>query len=215
MIVAGAASDRKIRRLLDRGSDFNVISECVKGEILVEQVERLHPGIVVIDIESPEFDWPSGVKKLKKTAREPCVVLLAGIPKEADLLSAFREGADAYLDKRSMQTELVPALQAVNQGRIYLSKAHAEVIRRYMLHLEFRKAFRVNAVHDGIAKLSIREKEIFPLLADGLSVKETARLLGISPKTVETHKSHIMKKLNFNKITDLTKLAIMKDMIPL
>ena len=215
LIVAGTVSDRKIRKLLDGGSDFYAISERAKGEILVEQVERLNPGIVVIDIEAPGFDWPPAVKKLKQTARKPGVVLLVGTPKEADLLSAFREGVDAYLPRRSLQTELVPALQAVKQGRIYLSNAHTEVIRRHMLRLELGKACGVSEVQDGIAKLSIREKEIFPLLADGISVKEAARILGISPKTVETHKSNIMKKLNLHKITDLTKLAIMKDLISL
>ena len=153
--------------------------------------------------------------ELKTTDPKTGVVLLAGDVNDADLLSAFREGADAYLPKQSMQSDLLQALRAVSQGRTYLSQTDAAVIRGHMLYLELGRARNVSEVQDGISRLSIREKEIFPLLADGLSVKEAALILGISPKTVETHKSHIMKKLNLKKITDLTKLAIIKDLIPL
>jgi DNA-binding CsgD family transcriptional regulator len=84
-----------------------------------------------------------------------------------------------------------------------------------MSYLELGSARNVADVQNGISKLTVREKEVFPLLADGKSVKEVGKILGISPKTVETHKYHIMEKLDFKRMADFTKLALIKDLIPL
>jgi two-component system, NarL family, response regulator NreC len=214
VIVAGPTETDTIRKHVEEHPDFLLIPARGSGLRLLGQMDRLRPDMVIVDIELPAFDWISGVHELNTTECRPGIVLLTGDVDNADLLSAFREGADAYLPKNAIQTELIPALSTVSRGRIYLSKADAELIREHMLYLELGKARNVSAVHNGIAGLSLREKELFPLLADGLSIKESAGILGISPKTVETHKSHIMKKLNVTRVTDLTKLAIKKDLIP-
>jgi DNA-binding NarL/FixJ family response regulator len=111
--------------------------------------------------------------------------------------------------------ELIPVLNAVGAGRVAFNRNDADTIRDHMRYLELGSARNVAHIQNGISTLTVREKEVFPLLADGYSIKTTARTLGISPKTVETHKYHIMKKLNLDNMADFTKLAMIKDLIPI
>ena len=214
MAVKTEAADR-IGELIDEHSDFEILSKSAGAGQLTEQVKSLAPDIIIIDIELPGFDWVSAVYETKNLHKKPGVAVLASSSDSADLLSAFREGADAYILKGSLQEDLIPALMTVKNNRIFLKKKNAEAIRNHMQYLELGSARNVAEVKNGISKLTVREKEVFPLLADGKSIKDVAKTLGISPKTVETHKYHIIEKLNLQTMADLTKLAIIKDLIPL
>jgi DNA-binding NarL/FixJ family response regulator len=112
-------------------------------------------------------------------------------------------------------SDLVLALQAVAAGGTYFSEPASRIIHGHVEDLELGEGKKAKEMHNGIAKLSLREKELFPLLADGKPVKEIAKTLGISPKTVETHKYNIMEKLAVNSLAELTKIALRKDLIKL
>jgi len=214
IIAAGHRAD-KIIKIVAAHSTFEVLDTLEQDDKLVERVTSLNPAVVIIDIELLGKDWASVVYEIKDSDRGIGVIVIVPTRKKADLLAVFREGADALLSGEFEPDDLIPALETVIGGRIYYRKSDAEVIREHMLYLELGTARNVADVKDGIAKLTVREKEVFPLLADGRSIKEVARTLGISPKTVETHKYHIMEKLNLQRMADLTKLAIIKDLIPL
>jgi DNA-binding NarL/FixJ family response regulator len=131
------------------------------------------------------------------------------------ILSLYRAGISGYLFKDEPMSDLVLALRAVAAGGTYYSEVADEVIHGHMQDLELGDTKKAAEMRDGIAKLSLREKEVFPLLADGMTIKEIAGTLGISPKTVETHKYNIMEKLNVNSIAQLTKIALQKNLIKL
>lgn len=216
LIVASAADAGNIAKLVKARSNIAIHHSTVTriGQ-LIKQVQSLAPGMVLIDVELQGLEWASAVYEIKRLDEKPGVVLLANHADRAFVLSAFREGADAYLLKGSVHDELIAALECVSDGRIFYHRADAERIKNHMLYLELGRARHVTEVKDGVARLTVRQKEVFPLLADGKSIKEVAEILGISPKTVETHKYNIMKKLGINKMADFTKLALIKDLIPL
>ena len=215
LIVANTTDVDRISKQIEEHSDFEVLLTAVNVEHLVKQVKTLAPDIVIIDNKLPGFDWVSAIYKIKKLKNAPCVVVLMNISDNANLVSAFREGADAYLLTESIREDLIPALCAVSEDRIFLKRADANVIRNHMQYLELGSARNVVGINNAITNLTVREKEVFPLLAEGKSIKEVAKILCISPKTVETHKYHIMEKLNIDRMADLTKLAIIRDLIPI
>lgn len=190
------------------------ITEPVDAGAVVKQVRKAAARVVVVDSGIEGLQWPTAVYELTHLDKPPRVIVL-GEPDKANLLSAFREGADAYLNHGSVTDELIPVLTAVGAGRVAFSRNDADTIRDHMRYLELGSARNVAHIQNGISTLTVREKEVFPLLADGNSIKATAKTLGISPKTVETHKYHIMTKLNLENMADLTKLAMIKDLIPI
>lgn len=215
LIVAAKAVAEKAGALLEAHYAVEILRPPETLERLLEAVGSLAPQAVTIDGDLPAFDWAGAVYAISRHAAHPPVIVLGRDAQKADLLTAFREGAHAYLPKSTLAQDLRPALEAVLGDRIFYRRGDADVLREHMRELELGGARNVTDVQNGIARLTVREKEVFPLLADGLSIKEAARTLGISPKTVETHKYHIMRKLGFDAMADFTKLAVKKDLIPL
>jgi DNA-binding NarL/FixJ family response regulator len=126
----------------------------------------------------------------------------------AHAVNLFRQGVSAYVLKGEPISDLLLALKSVREGGTYFSAVVNESIREHMELLELGGGKSAREVQDGIALLSIREKEVFPLLADGKNIREIAERLCISPKTVETHKYNILEKLGVESIADLTKIAL-------
>lgn len=215
MIVDKASDADKITDRIEEHFACNILPVPKNVEQLVDQVKSEAPDIVAITSDWNDFNWATAVYELKRINKTPAVVVFADKPDNEKLFSAFREGADAYIVKDTPRDQFVSALKAVENGHIFYRQEDANEIRNHMLYLELGSAQNVGKVKNGIAKLTVREKEVFPLLADGNTVKEVAKILGISPKTVETHKYHIMEKLDINRMADLTRLAIIKDLIPI
>lgn len=215
LIVTEEAVADRIGKLIEPRLQVERLPTTESAERLLERVAAFRPDTVIIDRDHAAFDWATAVHAITGLEPRPNILVLGGDSREEDLLSAFREGADAYLPISAVPEFLTPALQALADGSIYFRAGDAEVIRDHMRYLELGEARDVGNVQNGITKLTVREKEVFPLLADGRSIKETARTLGISPKTVETHKYRIMQKLGLTSMADFTKLAMIKDLIPL
>lgn len=215
LIVADAADADDIKRFLTACANCTVLGMIGRRESPAKRVAAIKPDVVIIESALPGLAWATAVSDIKRGSPVPAVIVISRVHSEADLLSAFREGADAFILKTNMGKRLLPALQAVRTGGIYYPQDEIDIIREHMRYLELGAARHVVDFRDGLNRLTVREKEIFPLLADGKSIKEVARILGISPKTVESHKYNIMKKLNFKTMSDWTKAAVMKDLIPL
>jgi DNA-binding NarL/FixJ family response regulator len=124
------------------------------------------------------------------------------------VIDLFKTGISAYVLKDDPLSDLLLALRAVKSGGTYFSTMAPTILLRHMETLEVG-----SELEDGLKSLSRREREVFQLLAEGRTIKEIAKNLCISPKTVESHKYHIMEKVQADSIVDLTKLAIRKNLI--
>jgi RNA polymerase sigma factor (sigma-70 family) len=132
---------------------------------------------------------------------------------KSNITSLFRQGISGYVLKEEPFSELMLCLKSIREGATFYSKVVQETLQEHMRELELGEGKNVADIQNGIAKLSVREKEVFVLLADGLTIREIAERLFISPKTVETHKYNIMEKLELKTIAEFTKIAIKKELI--
>ena len=202
-----------IRKLAGAHFDLELLAHPGKAPQVVARVEALKPNIVVFDTGLHNFAWAMAVSRIKHLPRQPAVIVVAMKDKPAEMLSAFREGADGYLLKQYLQEDFPLVLLVVTKGHTLFQREHMHMIRQHMLDLELGPTRTGAEVEDRMLLLTDREKELFPLLADGKSIKEISRIVGISNKTVETHKYHIMEKLNARNMTDLTKMAISRGIV--
>jgi DNA-binding NarL/FixJ family response regulator len=202
-----------IRKYLSDKSNFEVIGHSTDGKDAVKQVKSLKPDIVVMDVLMPNFNGIQATYEITKS-RVPTKIIVYSMSSDKEYtLALFKAGISGYVLKEDPLEDLLRSLQAVESGDTYYSRIVEKHIRTHMQELELGDAVRVMEVEDGIARLSFREKEVFPLLADGKSIKEIAEILHISPKTVESHKYNIMEKLGVSSVASLTKIAIKKDLI--
>jgi DNA-binding NarL/FixJ family response regulator len=202
-----------IESALEEEPEFEVIGTAGDGAEALEKVAFHQPDIVIMDISMPGMSGVDAAYKIRDIDERIQIVVFSMFCEEEFVLQLFRVGVAAYVLKEEPMSDLILALKATKDGGNYYSKRIHEVLRRHMQELQLSTEKDVQKVQDGIATLSSREKEVFPLLADGLSIKEIADRLFISPKTVESHKYNIMEKLNVRSIPELTKLAIKKDLI--
>jgi len=198
------ADDHKIMRdglrvLLQKSIDMEVVGEAENGRQAIRLVDELHPQVVIMDISMPDLNGIEATRQI--LARKPSTKVI-GLSMHADkrfVIGMFEAGAAAYLLKDCAFEELVQAIHAVIANGTYLcSKISDMVVRDYVSMIT--KAEPTN--------LTFREREILQLIAEGRSTKEIAECLQVSVKTVETHRQHVMDKLNIFSVAGLTKYAI-------
>lgn len=190
-----------LRALLEK-SGFEVVGEAATGHEALSEAERLQPDAVVMDVGMPELNGIDATRRL--TAELPRVRVLA-LSMNADrryVIAMLEAGAAGYLLKNSASEELLSALEAIRRGDMYLSPTVAgSVVDRA---IQARLPPRISHQRP----LSVREREVLQLVAEGKSSKEIGVLLHIAVPTVETHRRQIVEKLNLRTIAELTKYAI-------
>jgi len=196
-----------IRHMLRKHPEFEVVGEAYNGYKVLELVKSLSPEIVVMDIKMPQLKGLETALKLKQTYPEIRIVIFTMFC-DTSVISLFKAGVSGYVLKGEPLLDLLVALDVVKAGGTYLSRAAQRVLRKGMSETDRKEK-------NSFERLSPRELEVFTLIADGMSVKETAANLCISPKTVESHKYNIMEKLNASSLADLTKKAIERGLIKL
>ena len=182
--------------------DIEIVGQAGDGSSAIQLARELSPDVILMDITMGE---PSGVDATKKLRTEcPSVKIIALSVHGTDpFVSGMLEaGASGYVVKGSSFREIVDAIRAVMQGQTYLSPAIAGALVDKLVHPRGAKR------PDGTRSLSPREREVLQLLAAGKSTKEVAHETGISARTVETHRQHIMEKLGIDNLVGLTKYAI-------
>jgi two-component system response regulator NreC len=199
-----------IRSLLDSQPDMEVVGEAANGREAVEQVEKLQPDIVLMDITMPELNGLEATHRIKKDFPHIRVLVLTMYTNEEYIHQLLQAGASGYLDKHTAPNELVLAIHAVNRGDPFLSPSISKTIIDEYLRQSGNAAYE-----DNYHKLSSREREVLQLLAEGCSYKDVAEKLHISEKTVGAHRANIMEKLNLNNSSELVKYAIRKGIISL
>lgn len=197
--------------LLDGHKEIEVVAEAENGREAIKKVEQVQPDIVLMDITMPGLNGLETTRQLKKRHPKMKILILTMHDNEEYIFETLRAGASGYLVKRTAPDELISAIHAVNRGESFLSPSISKrVIEGYI-----RFGQSEQEEDEAFIKLTDREREVLQLIAEGRVNREIAELLHISIKTVETHRSHIMEKLNIRNIAELTQYAIRKGLISL
>jgi DNA-binding NarL/FixJ family response regulator len=199
-----------LRRILEEQGDIKVIGDAANGHEAVHQVAQLCPDVVVMDVAMPELNGIEATQQVCETCPSAQVVVLSMHDAIEYIVRALQAGARGYLLKESAGVEVVNAVRAVHAGHRYLGqKISDKVIDDYMQQCEAAGA------GGPLARISPREREILQLVVEGKSNAEIAGLLSLSPKTVETYRSRLMRKLDISDIPRLVKFAIRSGLTPL
>lgn len=195
-----------LRRMLEAEPDLKVCGEAENGTEVLEAVSRSHPDIVVLDITMPGVGGLETLERLRSDHPDTKVILLSVHDDPPLVQSAIGLRADGYVLKDGRAAEIVTAIREVMRGGSYFSPAVAREI------VDQVRTPRTDSA-DPFALLSVREREVLRLIADGKSAKEVASDLDISTKTVEAHRTSLMRKLGVRKATELVKYAIKHGLI--
>ncbi len=197
-----------LRSLLEQSDDIEVIAEAEDGREAVNKTEQLKPDIVLMDISMPILNGIEATRQIKKKFPDIKVLILTMHTTEEYISQILHAGASGYLVKKSAHHELLSAIKAIQKGNSYLSPlVSKKVVDQYL------QKTQDDIKQDRYEKLTTREREVIQLIAEGKANKEIAERLYLSVKTVETHKAHLMEKLNLHTTTDLIKYAIQKGII--
>ena len=197
-----------LRSLLCSDPDFDVVGEAEDGRDAIRCVEALSPDLVLMDLSMPRMNGLDAIKEIKKQNPEIKIIVLTVHKTEEYILATLQAGADGYLLKDATHSELVMAIKNVIAGKRYLSPGISEkVIEGY---LEGRRTLKTKSSWDTLTQ---REREILKLIAEGYKNKEVADYLYISLKTVEKHRSNLMRKLDLHNVAALTAFAVEKGLI--
>jgi two-component system response regulator NreC len=199
-----------LRSLLDAEATITVVGEAENGRQAIDQVESLLPDVVVMDIAMPGLNGLEATRQIRKRFPEVQVLILTVHTDQEYVLQILRAGASGYLVKQAAPTDLVQAIQAAHRGGIFLSPS----ISRKVIE-EYVQQASTSAELDSYETLTDREREVLQLIAEGSSTRQIAELLHISVKTVETHRAHLMDKLELRSTAELTQYAIRKGVISL
>jgi len=197
-----------LRALLSSRPEFEIVGEAEDGRMAVQCVERLKPGLVLMDLSMPRMNGMDAIREIKKRSPETKILVLTVHKTEEYILATFSAGADGYALKDSTHAELVLAIKSVLTGKPYLSPGISEkVIQGF---LEGRRTLKTRTAYDS---LTHREREILKLIAEGYKNKEIADCLCISVKTVEKHRANLMDKLGLHNVQALTRFAIERGLV--
>jgi DNA-binding NarL/FixJ family response regulator len=196
-----------IRSCLQSQEQFEIVGEAANGKEAIEKGRELSPSVMIMDISMPIMNGLEATRHLRKIAPEVKVLILTMHEKREFTSQIIEAGARGYVSKNTSPAELIRAIELVDRGETFFNPLITEA---------FLKNFVENAGRAGAQsqpELSLREREVLTLIAEGFSNKEAANLLGVSVRTVEKHRERIMDKLNLHSIVELTKYAIAHHMV--
>ena len=197
-----------IRMILDAQADVEVVGEARDGEEAVRLAKQLHPDVVVMDISMPRKNGVEATQEIKRILPDTQVLILTMHEEESYVFQLLRLGAAGYVLKRAAVTDLVEAVRAAARGEAFLYPAVARsVVQDY---LDRMRTGEGTGRYDG---LTDREREILVLIAEGMTNSQIADRLFISVKTVQTHRAHIMEKLDLHDRSLLVRYAVRKGLI--
>lgn len=191
-----------IRALIESAGGYEVVAEASDGLELLACIQQHHPEVVVLDMALPLVDGPEVVRRSRDSGHTPFFLFLSSRSGRAPLHVALRAGVTGYIAKADSAKHLLAAIEAIRGGQAFLASDHLVEI-----------ALARDAREPRTLKLSIREQEVLRLIADGLSNKEIADALQISRRTVDSHRSNLMKKLGTRKAVSLVRFAIREGLI--
>jgi len=195
-----------LKRILGQRSDLEVVGEADSGLELIKLLEKSTPDLTILDISMPNLRGIEAISEIKMNHPTVKILILTMHKDQEYLEQAITAGAEGYLLKEDTDAELFSAIDRIRQGRIYVSPNLSEKLTDDWV--------KKNRGDQGISfepeRLTIREREVLKLIAEGKSGKEIGDLLFISARTVERHRANIMQKLSVKKTADLVRYAIQK-----
>ena len=197
-----------MRLLLELQAGFSVIGEAADVREVVQSAKDQSPDVVVMDIAMPNMNGIEATRRIVERSPEIGVVILSMHYDESYVIRSLKAGARAYLLKDAVKTELIAAIQAVVQGRSYFSPKISRILQEDFVQLLGRRG-----EDDSYDLLTEREREVLQLVAEGKTNKEIASQLNLSLYTVDTHRTHILQKLNLHSVPELILYAVRKGII--
>jgi len=197
-----------LKALLSAKADFSIVGEAEDGRDAIRCVGQERPDLILMDLSMPKMNGLEAIREIKKQNPDTKVIVLTVHKTEEYILASLRAGADGYVLKDATHSELEMAINNVLKGKRFLSPGISEkVIGGY---LEGKTTGKTKSVWDTLTQ---REREILKLIAEGNKNKEIADYLCISLKTVEKHRTNLMKKLDLHNVASLTAFAMEKGLI--
>ena len=189
-----------LRRILDQ-PEFEVVGVASDGRSLLRAAEELQPDVIIVDITMPLLNGIEAVRQIRKTNRKVVIIFLTMHSEVVFATEALTAGASGYVLKNSAAEELVTAIRETLKGHTYITSSLTEAVNKGL-------SARSNSWRSPLDKLTIRQREVLQLLAEGHQVKEIAIRLNVSPRTVEFHKYRIMDELNLHSVAELSRYAV-------
>ena len=207
------ADDHKVvrqgtRALLSTVPEWKIVGEADNGRDAVSLTSELKPDIVILDIGMPELNGLDATRQIKKKLPETEVLIFTGQETEELVHDVFDSGARSYIMKTDAADHLIDAIKALSEHKHFFTSRISEIV--------FARYIQEKGTLEGApekSRITDREREIVQLLAEGKSSKEIATILGISVRTVETHRAAIMKKLGLKSFSELIRYAVRNKII--
>ena len=197
-----------IKAILEGEPWIELVGEANDGRQAVLEVGRTHPDIVLMDVSMPDLGGVEATRRILQTNRKTRILMLTMYEEEEVIARCLDAGASGYILKDISRPHLLHALETVHSGGHYLSsRALKKVVKQYVKGAK--------STVTGYDRLSDREREVLKLLADGMALKEIAGRLNLSVKTVDAHKTNLMRKLDLHASNELVKYAIQRKLIRL
>ncbi len=197
-----------LRLLLEAQADFQVLAEAGDGLVTAQLVEKYKPDVLVLDIMMPGLSGLEVARKVRRYSPNTRIIVLSMYDAESYVVDALGAGVAGYVLKKSSGQDLISAIRQVLAGNVYLSPALNErAIQAYIRRAQDSRA------DDPYETLTVREREVFQLAAEGASNPQIAERLSLSPRTVEMHRANLMKKLGIKSQTELVKYAIRRGVL--
>ncbi len=195
-----------VRRILEEHPGFTVVGEASDGEEAVRMITELRPDIALLEFLMPRLSGISAIRRIQKAETRTRCIVLSSQESRGNVEDALRAGAAGYVLKSAAAEEVVEAIAVVTSGRFYLSpNVTQHVVEAVTRPDETPKS--------ALSLLTGREREVLQLIAEGLSTKEIASELGVSPKTADSHRANLMEKVVIHKASCLVRFAIREGLV--
>lgn len=194
-----------LRAMLHCEKDLTVVGEAIDGQEAIRFVNQLQPGIVLMDLTMPHTNGPEAIRTIKRRHPHVKIIVLTVHKSEEFVRTTLDSGADGYVLKDDTRSELMSAIRHVQRGKIYISPGVSSLVVTGFLDRSETSDTRTRASWE---TLTTRERQTLKLIAEGYKNKEIADYLVVSLKTVEKHRSNLMKKLDLHSASAITAYAI-------
>jgi two-component system, NarL family, response regulator NreC len=198
-----------LKLLFEKMPGMQVVGEAADGLEAVRMASELNPDVVIMDIGMPRLNGLDAAAQIIREDARKRVIILSMHTDESYIVRALDAGARGYLLKDNADDDLEKAIHTVMKGEPFFTPAIAQTIVE-----DYVRLMRERHVQDSYDLLTDRERQVLQLLAEGKSNKEAAAVLGVSPYTVETHRTNLMQKLNLHNTAEIVLYAVRKSIIP-
>ncbi len=193
-----------LKAIIGREPGFEVVGEAGSGSQAIQLIEKLKPDLALVDMSLPDQSGIQLTRQIKECSPKTCIMIVSMHSKVDYIVRAFQAGARGYVVKESASNRLMLGIESVLKGEYFMDSAVSHTVVKRLMGYQEKKIEITDAAYD---TLTPREQEVLVLLAEGLSKEDVGSKLYISPKTVDNHRSNIMRKLKLNSPVELVRFA--------